>query len=240
MKKVRLLAKEHYHEEDSEGTWALSYGDMITLLLSFFVIFFTTDPQKEKVQKLNTLLSFELEGTRPELFSSIEGQGQIGGKQQVEMKDIPQIEGTSITSHQIDENIVVTFKATSFFSSGQVSPNDRGRKLLSEFANKYLPYAGNYRLSIKGFTDPRPVTKNSKRKRKYDDNLELSALRSIASMKVLQQAGIPLNRMEIAGAGELASIAKVLPSQEGLTEDELESYSRTIVLVISPVKESWL
>lgn len=238
MKKVRLLAKEHYHEEDSEGTWALSYGDMITLLLSFFVIFFTTDPQKEKVQKLNNLLSFELEGTKPYEPSSIQGEGTIGGKQKVELKNLPKFEGTSITAHQVDENIVVTFNATSFFSSGEVKPNDRGRKLLSEFAEKYMPYAGNYRLAIKGFTDSRPVSK--KRMRKYEDNLELSALRSIASMKVLQGAGIPLNRMEIAGAGELETIEKVLPNKEGLTKDELASFSRTIVLVISPVKESWL
>jgi hypothetical protein len=59
-------------------------------------------------------------------------------------------------------------------------------------------------------------------------------------MKVLQLAGIPLNRMEIAGAGELETIEKVLPNKEGLTKEELASFSRTIVLVISPVKESWL
>jgi chemotaxis protein MotB len=238
MKKVRLLAKEQYHEEDSEGTWALSYGDMITLLLSFFVIFFTTNPQQEKVQKLNNLLSFELEGTKPFEPTSLMEKGIVGGKQKVELKNLPKFEGASITAHQVDENIVVTFKATSFFSSGEVKPNDRGRKLLVEFAEKYMPYAGNYRLAIKGFTDSKPVSQ--KRLRKYEDNLELSALRSIASMKVLQLAGIPLNRMEIAGGGELESIEKVLPNKEGLTKDELASISRTIVLVISPVKESWL
>ncbi len=237
MKKVRLLTKESYHEEDSEGTWALSYGDMITLLLSFFVIFFTTDPAKEKVQKLNNLLSFELEGTKP-----IEGgeasERKAGGKRKIEISDLPKFEGSSISAHQVEENIVVTFNATSFFSSGDVKPNQKGQMLLNEFAQKYMPYAGNYRLSIKGFTDSRPVTK--RKSRKYEDNLELSALRSISAMKILQHAGIPLNRMEIAGAGELSTIEKVLPDKNGLTKDEVASYSRTIVLVISPAKESWL
>ena len=37
-----ILVKKNrriHQEEDSEGSWAVSYGDMITLLLSFFVIF---------------------------------------------------------------------------------------------------------------------------------------------------------------------------------------------------------
>lgn len=237
MRKVRLLTKESYHEEDSEGTWALSYGDMITLLLSFFVIFFTTDPGKEKVQKLNSLLSFELEGAKP-MEGGETKQDQKGGHKKIEIRDLPNFVGSTISAHQVEEKVVVTFNATSFFSSGDVKLNKKGRSLLNEFAEKYLPYAGNYRLSIKGFTDSRPVSK--KKHRKYEDNLELSALRSISAMKILQQTGIPLNRMEIAGAGELSAIERVLPDKNGLTKEELESYSRTIVLVISPAKETWL
>ena len=40
----------------NEGTWAISYGDMITLLLGFFVLFFSI----EKPQAGNTLLSQSL------------------------------------------------------------------------------------------------------------------------------------------------------------------------------------
>jgi chemotaxis protein MotB len=235
LKNVRILAKEQYHEEESEGTWALSYGDMITLLLSFFVIFFTTDPQKEKTQKMNNLLSFEIEGAK-EVETTGKSKGHAGGRRKVELKDLPELEGVSITAHQVDQNIVVSFGATSFFASGSFTPSDRGRALLKLFAEKYLPYAGNYRLSIKGFTDSRPVSR--KRDRKYEDNLELSALRSIAAMKALQKAGIPLNRMEIAGAGEMALMEKFLPQKEGLTKDELAALSRTINLVITPIEEN--
>jgi chemotaxis protein MotB len=235
VKNVRLLAKEQYHEEDSEGTWALSYGDMITLLLSFFVIFFTTDPQKDKTQKMNNLLSFEIEGAKVQDGGAAAASGKIGGRQKVDLKNFPELEGISITAHQVDENIVVTFGATSFFGSGEINPMKKGEALLALFAEKYLPYAGNYHLSIKGFTDSRPVTK--KPGRRYQDNLELSALRSIAAMKTLQKSGIPLNRMEIAGAGEMKLMDQVLPRKEGLTKDELAAMSRTIVLVISPAKE---
>ncbi len=235
MKRVRLLAKESYHEEESEGTWALSYGDMITLLLSFFVIFFTTDPQKEKEQKLSRLLSFELESTKA-LGINSKDSAKAGGRQQVELKEIPNLAGVSIKAQQVDENIVISFGMTSFFTSGSITPTPEGISLLRTFAEKYLPFAGNYTLAIKGFTDSRKVTR--KPGRRYEDNLELSALRSIAAMRILQKAGIPLNRMEIAGAGELELMQKVLPDKKGLASDELSSISRTINLVISPAKST--
>ena len=39
LRKYRQLATEE-GEIDSEGSWAISYGDMITLLLTFFILFF--------------------------------------------------------------------------------------------------------------------------------------------------------------------------------------------------------
>lgn len=233
MKTVRLLAKASYHDEeaDSEGTWALSYGDMITLLLSFFVIFFTTDPKQVKLEKMNRHLSFQLENLVPAVLPL---SADIGAGPKVKMPVLP---GLATRAHEVGDNLVVTFQATSFYDSGALVLTPQGEKLLREFAEKYLPYAGNYRLAVKGFTDKRKVAK--KKYKKYDDNLELSALRSLSAMRVLQQAGVPLNRMEIAGSGELELIDRVLPRKEGLTATELNAYSRTIVLVIQPVKESW-
>ncbi|MDW8190842.1 MAG: flagellar motor protein MotB, partial [Pseudobdellovibrionaceae bacterium] len=34
---------EHLDGFDSEGTWAISYGDLLTLITSFFIMFFTAD-----------------------------------------------------------------------------------------------------------------------------------------------------------------------------------------------------
>ena len=48
---MSLIKKNRIHsEEDSEGTWAISYGDMITLLLSFFVIFYNADFKAKKIE----------------------------------------------------------------------------------------------------------------------------------------------------------------------------------------------
>jgi flagellar motor protein MotB len=230
LKSTRMLVRKSTHvEEESEGTWALSYGDMITLLLSFFVIFFTTDPQKEKEEKVSRHLRFTLEGVTP--AESFDPKVTPGKPLKFDYK---------IKTTKVGDSIVVTFGSFSFFKSGELTLVQEAQELLSQFASKYQPFAGSYRIAIKGFTDRRQVNKNLRRSRQFVDNLELSALRSVAVMRVLKKKGIPLHRMEIAGAGELKAINQVLPRVEGLTDKEINDYSRTVVMVITPIGENWL
>lgn len=222
-------------EEDSEGTWAVSYGDMITLLLSFFVIFYNTDFEKQKIEKVNRHLGFELDHLKPILTEKTKGtpvETMPGGSVVV-----TGLSDFDIKVHEVDENLVVTFGKLSFFESGSTEVKKETIEMLKLFTEKYLPYAGKYQLSIKGFTDRKPVRKD---RRNYKDNLELSVLRAVSAMRHLQKAGIPLNRMEIAGVGELRTIEKIFPKSHALSQKELEALSRTVVLVIKPEKESLL
>lgn len=232
---MRYLTKKNYHleEAENEGTWAISYGDMITLLLSFFVIFFTTDLKKDKMASLNNYMSFSME----ELKHIPGDLYKVGNKSTVKF-DKNELQGLDIKVHQSHDRVIVSFGRFSFFKSGQTELRGEGVEVLKKFVEKYLPYAGAYRLSIKGFTDKTKVS--ALRNRRYKDNLELSALRSISAMRTMQKAGIPLNRMEIAGAGELNLIQELLPELQAATEDERNNFSRTIMIVISPEKESWL
>ena len=237
-------------EEDSEGTWAISYGDMITLLLSFFVIFYNADFKAKKIESLNHHLSFDIENLKPHLRTKPEGQGGSASKPNAAKKaenTANIIAGESILVdgftdfdikvHEVDENLVVTFGKLSFFDSGSTEVKKDTIEILKLFTAKYLPYAGKYQLSIKGFTDRKPVRKD---RRNYKDNLELSVLRAVSAMRHLQKAGIPLNRMEIAGVGELRTIEKIIPKSNQLNQKELDALSRTVMLVIKPEKESQL
>ena len=50
-----LRTKKH-EEVDAEGSWAISYGDMITVLLAFFVMFFSVDFKDEEKELINSSL----------------------------------------------------------------------------------------------------------------------------------------------------------------------------------------
>ncbi len=43
-------------EVDSEGSWAISYGDMVTLLLTFFILFFSLDSTPQKYTAIQDAL----------------------------------------------------------------------------------------------------------------------------------------------------------------------------------------
>ena len=157
---MRDLTKKKYHlEEDSEGSWAISYGDMITLLLSFFVIFFTTDLKKEKVHNLNNYMSFAMEELK-EIPSDIL---RVGERASLKF-DKDELSGLDIKVQQSNDQVIVSFGRFSFFKSGHTEVSEDGIEILKKFAAKYLPFAGTYSLSIKGFTDKVKVSTDNHRR----------------------------------------------------------------------------
>jgi chemotaxis protein MotB len=222
---------------DTEGSWALSYGDMITLLLLFFMIFFNLDPQKEKYQAMQLALIRDLDfKATPD--GGLDDTLRVGAEG-----------GTGVTESLVSEwggrvtpvgsKILVEFPGVSFFEFGQVGLSRAGTEQLRRFVDSYLPYAGSYLLAVRAFTDNVPVMDRGR----FTDNLELSSLRSIAALRQLQRLGIPLKRMRAEGYGELR-----LP--EKLVQEQLHSASRSgdkgirnarkIVLVIEPESEDRL
>lgn len=220
--KIRLK-KIDIHDADAEGSWAISYGDMITLLLSFFVIFFSFDFNKEKEKELeqHAIKNIALMDTFQEKKTGIHD------KDSETIDDLNEI--TTVVTKERAGKLVVFFKGANFFDSGATAVNEFGQVLLSKFIEKYIPYAGKFRLKIQAFTDNKPVSKNNHR---YNDNVELSALRSISVMRYLQSNGVPLNRVEIGGRGVMSEKALSLLGFETKNINELRKLSRTIALVL--------
>ena len=231
-KKQRRGEIEHIHE-DSEGTWAVSYGDMVTLLLTFFIVFFSLDPNQEKIEKRKTLnisLIQELQRTP----SSEKSPNKVL-RAENSKKSAPADRGIAAINlngkvHEYGDSLLIEFPEVSFFRSGDIQLTNEGKNSLKIFMKKYLPYAGQYKVSIQAFTDHRKVRQEPGRK--FSDNLELSALRAIAAMRTLQREGIPLSQMEVAGYGEIKNtVQHLMEKNKSLKGLEL---SRKVVLVIKP------
>lgn len=231
MRKIERPKQQEEHI-DTEGSWAVSYGDMITLLMSFFVLYFTVDQTQIKQEKLDQQLMVRLENSGMHMDQSlVKDQLNIGyepgdGIEERVVKDL----GGRI--YKYGKGLLVDFTDTSFFDFGKIDVTKDGAQVLERFAKIYEPFAGNYRLQVQAFTDTRRVRSDNPR---FRDNLELSALRSVASVRVLQKSGIPLHRMKIAGFGELTETREHMMMQEH-NKDPLK-YSRKVVLYIEPIAE---
>lgn len=233
---------ESEEELDSEGSWAISYGDMITLLLTFFILFFNVSQKsQEETKKVQAALITKL-GEKP-------GNSVESGKEEP-VVDIGPIEKTSGIEtkameswggkpHTIGNRIVIEFPEISFFGFGETHVTQEGAKVIKRFIHLYLPYAGKNILSIRAFTDHVKVDKEKSKLlgRKYEDSLELSAMRAISTMRVLQKNGLPLDRMRISGHGELERIIASQGSNPLAPNTKGNPLARKIVLMVEPVTQ---
>jgi chemotaxis protein MotB len=226
----KKLSQQVHEEAENDELWAISYGDMITLLLSFFVIFFSTDFKKNQEEKLdNHLISnFKMMDLKVTNKNPPTSENAGSGKKFDDVPKFEMLKNVKIT--KLDDRLLVTFDKMNFFDTAEVNPNKEGSEMLKVFAEKILPYVSLYKISIKAFTDKRPVKNNHR----YKDNMELSALRALSALRVLQNAGVPLNKLEIAGYGEMNKLHNFITPEKikALSGKELLDISRTIVIII--------
>lgn len=240
MKPSNRRKLEEIHEEgESDGTWAISYGDMVTLLLCFFILFFTIDPQKDYRESVDAALMKILEPAAQKAKdnrSPANVEMSIGENkdQGVEPALLKKWNGSA---YKVGNRILVEFPGVSFFNSGKVDLTKDGEKSLKEFLKLYQPYMGQYKIGVRAFTDPRPVRNIP---RSFRNNLELSALRSVSAIRQLSQLGVPITLLRVGGYGELKVTAQQLaslPPEVRKPSSELD-LARKIVLVIEPGGEN--
>jgi flagellar motor protein MotB len=220
-------------EADSHGTWAVSYGDMITLLLTFFILFMNLtnkDVETLEIQSsLLTQLKKPAEQTEPGKDEQLRlGNTKTPGLDENILKDW----GGEVS--RFTNRVVVDFPGISFFDLGQTQLTPAGRKALEEFARRYLPFAGRNRLVISAYTDTTRVKKTQGRL--FTDNLELSSLRSVRAMRVLQAAGLPLSVMRVGGMGELRG-AQIQAPAAPRSGDRGTPLARRVILMIEPIRK---
>lgn len=230
----------HEEEVDAEGSWAISYGDMVTLLLTFFILFFNVNQKAtQEARKLQTAILAQL---GPKAADDAKDRG----KPEPKLNSGPVADSVSIDEqtaktwggvpHEIGSRILIEFPEVSFYDFSATKVNKAGEAALRRFTSRYVQYAAGNTLVIKAFTDDVKVDreKSIREGRKYEDNLELSALRSIAAMRILQHAGIPLNRMRISGNGEMDGEIRKIASAGALPKKGTP-LARKVVLVVEPI-----
>jgi chemotaxis protein MotB len=211
------------HGVDAEGSWAISYGDLITLLLGFFVLFFSVDPDKDK-QK--TLMNSSVSALQ--VLST--SQGRIEESWSGDLVEQPIATSLGATVHQIGQKIYIDFPGISFFRSGGTDLTADGQDALSRFVTEYLPYAGHHVLNVVGFTDERPIRIS----RVAKDNWELSVLRALAAQRLMRSKGIPLASMRIAGHGVYSEKLSTQFTKDSKEYLESLAQARRVVLIIEP------
>lgn len=206
---IKSLTASEEVDDEGAGEWLVTYADMVTLLLTFFVLLvalanFDTakyDAVVESIQntfgKLDSprgdLGRLELTRTMPRSLDQL-----TGIEQEPLLEDLLQI----IKRKNIQDDVRVTsqgnlvileVKGQTMFDSGQATLRSEALPLLDQIVGIVRSYP-DYVLHVKGHTDPRPISSP-----KFETNWELSALRATAVLRYLISKGISPKRMTATG-----------------------------------------
>ncbi len=196
-------------EQENHERWLISYADFITLMFAFFVVMFaSSQSDKNKLREVSQNFAGALKEGRfssaghkvkspavssllPELASSLHHlttslKGEIAnGSIQVSMEA---------------RGLVISMKDAAFFPPGGDAIQPDGYRIIEKVAavvNK-VPNA----IRLEGHTDSIPI-----RNERFHSNLELSAGRSIAMLRALNERyRVEKQRMAVVGFGDTVAI----------------------------------
>jgi len=202
----------------SSERWLITYADLITLLLVFFVIMYAlSQVDKAKYEELKKSLQTSIR------YVPIEGAGKTphvigdGGENDTvvpmpflqaeqlaltqlskEIGELAKEEGLDqeITTRMEQRGLVVSISNTAFFAPGEAQLRPEIVPVMDRVARVLQP--DPHYLRIEGHTDDTPI-----RTFRFPSNWELSAVRATTLVRFLvERHSFPPSRLSAAGYGE--------------------------------------
>ncbi len=202
---------------DEATGWLVTYSDLVTLLLVFFVLLYSLSSLKQEKfmsaissikQQLNTntpltgisdLIEIE-DSTRSKI--SIEDITGLKVRQNAIVKNIDDFinkihQSKNISVQTLNNKIIITITGKILFNSGSASLNEEALPVLDEITSIIFKYP-EYIVNIKGHTDNVPIATTQ-----FPSNWELSAIRATTVLKYLIKNGVKPNRLTATGYGDV-------------------------------------
>lgn len=178
---------------DSHG-WAVSYADLLMVLLSFFVLYFSfaenndNGPVDEQMQELALAM-----------------KGMSGAQIKERMRKPDSVSMVSLAEHltmegikvsKIDDHLLVELGDASY-RSGDYQMTKGLREQVDLVFSKLDPIKEKFHLMVIGHADKRPMT----RKNEFlQDNFDLSSVRALRVLKYMIGKGYPENQASARAA----------------------------------------
>jgi chemotaxis protein MotB len=236
-KKVEYLRKQQDRvaqfsnevmEESETPAWMVTYGDMVTLLLTFFILYYSIAAQN--LMKFKDVIFGETENNIGliELLDTMEIKTSLnewtGFQKNSLLDDMEKVtsDQISLDSGQNKSRIVVRIPGRTLFRPGSADLDKAGWSSLTEVANIFKNYP-DYKVNIQGHTDDLPMASAT-----FPTNWELSAVRATAVLRFLNDKGIDPIRMTATG------YADTFPLGPNTTAEE-RSKNRRVEFVLEKI-----
>ena len=210
------MGKKAKEPEKPSNAWQGTYGDMITLMLCFFVMLY--DPPEVDVTAMATITqSLQMSetettsggmslsagqlsdlGNNINSLPSLEKGKSLGmAKKKAVSLFAPDVKSNKITITSDERGLIITLLSDNFFEEGSAELNiNDTRETLLRLADFFKSdELKGRRFRIEGHTDNTPVTNDSV----FPSNWELSATRAVNVLHYLADYGVRENDFSVAG-----------------------------------------
>ncbi len=200
------------HEEG----WLLSYADLITNLLLFFVLLLTAaNLSKSRMQQIAKSMSgadnpASLESIKKEIDKQI-------GEQKLE-----NLVRTDIS----DDGLELSLNSGLVFDSGRAAIRPELADTVDAMLKTLQPYSGKYHFAVEGHSDATPLQNGMF----FATNWELSSARAIVVRQRLEDVGIARERIRVEGYADTKPLPETVLA--GLSADERLARHRRVVVRI--------
>jgi chemotaxis protein MotB len=186
-----ISRRKHAEDEDITSFWLITYSDMVTLLLSFFLLMYsfsvmTEERRNELVEELRTV-SANTNVIRERPREDLE---------QAAREIASQFQQDQAFVENTETEVTVGLSSEVTFASGDAALSDAGRAALVRVA-AILARLPNT-VAVEGHTDSVPV-----RGGRFSSNWHLSAARAQSVVRLLVENGVDARRLQVIGYGDV-------------------------------------
>lgn len=204
--------------EHDESNWLISYADLMTLLVGFFVILLSfSKVDQDEFEKAKQSLSKQFGGNYQKPFADIADKikaaiDKIGAGDQIEIKTN-------------ESGVNISFIGTVFFSSGSVDFKNEAKNILNQILPIIKQEASDFGIVIEGHTDDVPLAAGGI----YRNNWELSSVRACRVLEYIINFGFSTENIVAVGYGEARP---VVPNKDenGIPNSINQSQNRRVVI----------
>jgi len=194
-------------DEEGAPLWMVTYADMVTLIMTFFVLYYSIASMN--MQKFKEAIIGEEQASIGllELLDSAELKETIQELTQQKSDDILSemsevAEDSDLDVETNDAKVVVRVPGASLFKPGQADLQLSARPVLDEVIRVVNKYP-KYKIHIQGHTDDESISTE-----RFPTNWELSAARATAVLRYFIDKGADPERMTATGYADTFPLAR--------------------------------
>lgn len=243
---------DQFEKEEGGNSWIVTFADMMTLILVFFILLYTLSDYEDKAfraqiaqinvfdgdgNQISVIDYATRQGRNPEPLKAVEDMLGLNPSPDVidtmrpkiftEMESL--IENTdlseSVTLEAIGDQINLKIDGRYLFESGRASLKDSAKIIFNNLTQLFRENP-DYRIAIRGHTDDMDIETVQ-----FPSNWELSAIRATTVLRYFIQQGLDPERMTATG---YADFIPLVPNDN----PENRAINRRVEFVLEKEKDS--